>query len=361
MNYPALILNKNKALRNIQKMVSKADKWNVELRPHFKTHQSKEIGNWFRDHGVEAITVSSMRMAEYFKSAGWTNITIAFPVNILQAKRINQIAENIDLRVLAIDVEVIKRLDTMLTNQLGIYIDLDPGYNRSGIPIQDVHVLQSLKESVQHASNLRFEGFYAHAGHSYKSRSKEEIRKLSEPIIANLSELKAVFNDPICFGDTPSCSVLENVSPVDQVSPGNFVFYDWTQVNIQSCTVDEISIAMFCPVVSKFPERNELLIHGGAVHFSKDQILNEHDIPYFGMVAELNGKDWTKPLDGNFLKSISQEHGIVTCTPSFFDSVSIGDIIPILPIHSCLTADLMAEYITLEGEVVDHMNERVFK
>ena len=54
------------------------------FRPHFKTHNSAFIGNWFRKLGIHSITVSSVSMAKFFSAYGWRDITIAFPVNPLE-------------------------------------------------------------------------------------------------------------------------------------------------------------------------------------------------------------------------------------------------------------------------------------
>jgi len=71
---PTLLLDEQRAVQNIERMVEKAGKNGVLLRPHFKTHQSAEIGEWFRSRGVHAITVSSVDMAEYFIDHGWKDI-----------------------------------------------------------------------------------------------------------------------------------------------------------------------------------------------------------------------------------------------------------------------------------------------
>jgi len=97
---PTLLLDKEKCLHNIQKMKEKADKNGVKFRPHFKTHQSAEVGEWFRDAGVEAITVSSVTMARYFASHGWKDISIAFPVNFAEVDEINELAKTIRLNLL---------------------------------------------------------------------------------------------------------------------------------------------------------------------------------------------------------------------------------------------------------------------
>ncbi len=353
-----LILDAEKAKKNIIKMAVKARNLNLELRPHFKTHQSHEIGSWFRDEGVEGITVSSIKMAEYFAEDEWQSITIAFPVNLLDANRLDQLASSIDLRVLATEVDVLNQLNSDVSNEIGIYIELDPDYQRSGIPISDYDGISKVKAFIENAENLRFEGFYAHTGHTYRCRSKEEIRKLAVPIIEDIAKLKARMDAPVCFGDTPSCSVLDDFGVVDQISPGNFVFFDWTQFNIQSCEFDDIAVAMYCPVVAKYPERNELVIHGGAVHFSKDSFKDSSGTPYFGVIAEKKDFGWGNIIDGVILKSISQEHGIVSCTTDYLEKVNIGELIPVVPIHSCLTADVMGRYHTPSGEEIDHLSAK---
>ena len=63
----------------------------VRFRPHFKTHQSAAIGEWFRAEGVAAITTSSVEMATYFAEQGWNDITIAFPANVREIDQINRL------------------------------------------------------------------------------------------------------------------------------------------------------------------------------------------------------------------------------------------------------------------------------
>ncbi len=78
---PTLILDESRARRNLARMAAKARQQGVRFRPHFKTHQSVEMGGWFREEGVSSITVSSVDMAVYFAQAGWDDILIAFTAN----------------------------------------------------------------------------------------------------------------------------------------------------------------------------------------------------------------------------------------------------------------------------------------
>jgi D-serine deaminase-like pyridoxal phosphate-dependent protein len=51
-----------------------------------------------------------------------------------------------------------------------------------------------------------------------------------------------------------------------------------------------------------------------------------------------------------YLRSLSQEHGIVVVPPTEISKYKIGDILIVLPVHSCMTVDLMRQYLTTEGE-----------
>ncbi len=86
----------------------------IRFRPHFKTHQSAQVGEWFREAGIDAITVSSVDMAVYFAENGWTDITIALLVNPLEIDRIDQLAEKINLNLLVDSMAVTARLEREL-------------------------------------------------------------------------------------------------------------------------------------------------------------------------------------------------------------------------------------------------------
>ncbi len=354
---PTLFLNEKIARNNIKLMAAKAIKAGVKFRPHFKTHQSKEVGNWFRNYPIDGITTSSLKMANYFAEDGWNSITIAFPFNILETEEIDKLAGKIDLRVLAVESSRIAQLDNKLSDDLGIYIEIDPGYGRSGILHSDDEAIQNIIQSINDSERLSLAGFYIHSGHTYKARGKSEILKTAASVLEIVTKLKSKYSIPICFGDTPSCSVLNDFGEIDEISPGNFVFYDWIQTQIGSCSFEDIAVAMYCPVVAKYKHRKELLIHGGAVHFSKDFDVNKEGSPYYGVVCNVKNNTWSEPISGTFLKSVSQEHGIISCSNTFFDEIEIGDIIAIIPIHSCLTADLMGGYTSTEGRKSDHISD----
>jgi D-serine deaminase-like pyridoxal phosphate-dependent protein len=360
---PTLLLNENQCKANIKKMVDKANRLNVDLIPHFKTHQSFEIGEWFREQGVDRITVSSVKMAEFFAKVGWENITIAFPINVLEIPVINQLLErSINLTLFVVNTEAVDRLNQELIAPVNIFIELDAGYPRSGIPTYELNQIQALAQAIINGEKTSLYGLYCHPGNTYQSSSVEEIKQIWVTAIAEVNKVKAHLNKindnlKVRIGDTPGCSVVEDFMDVDEIGPGNFVFFDLVMNYLNVCAEEEIAVAVACPVVAKYPERNEIIIHGGAVHFSKDHLFDNEEVKFFGEVVIFEKEGWSPIIDGIKLTSLSQEHGKLTASPELLETIEVGDVIGVLPIHSCLTANLMKSYMTFDGQNINHLEK----
>ncbi|MCG3221410.1 MAG: alanine racemase, partial [Candidatus Heimdallarchaeota archaeon] len=154
-------------------------------------------------------------------------------------------------------------------------------------------------------------------------------------------------------GDTPTASIVDEFSSVDEIRPGNFVFYDLKQVQIGSCSENEIAIRFACPIVAKYEDRNEVLIDGGAVHFSKDYILDDKQRKVYGYISkEIDGK-WESKINDSYVSSISQEHGTVKLNDEHFDKVNVGDILLIIPVHACLATNIMGKLYLTTGQELE--------
>lgn len=356
---PTLILDEQRCRRNIEEMCLKARENDVDFRPHFKTHQSIEIGNWFKEFGVNKITVSSLSMAEYF-SVEWDDITVAFPVNLLEIETINKLAERIKLNLLIESVRSIEFLSTHLKSTVGVFIKIDVGYHRTGISPDRTNKIDCIINESEKSNLLEFKGFLSHAGHTYKCRNKDEIITIHNEVVALLKPLKNAYQEQyphliVSYGDTPSCSVAKDFSIFDELRPGNFVFYDLTQHQIGACEIGQIAVAMACPIVAVHSGRNEILIYGGGVHLSKERLEDEKFGTIYGTVVEKKDDSWGKLIPKMFVKSLSQEHGIVSVPTSDISNYEIGDYLLILPVHSCMTANLMNDYQTTENKLIPRL------
>jgi D-serine deaminase-like pyridoxal phosphate-dependent protein len=338
-------------------MARKASDAGVNFRPHFKTHQSAEIGELFRTEGIKSITVSSVSMAQYFARHGWTDITIAFPANLLEIKEINILSSKIKLNLLIESEATARFFNENLTSECGFFIKIDTGYHRTGIEFSNISLIETIIKTVN-PTILKFKGFLAHYGNTYNATNQEDILNIQSFATEKLLLLKKHFIDRypellISVGDTPSCSQLPLPKGINEIRPGNFVFYDVMQFTLGSCKLQNIAVALICPVVAIHHNRKEAVLYGGAIHLSKDRTFIPPDTaPVYGIAVGWDGSKWdTEMLLGKII-SLSQEHGIISLTQAGCN-LQPGDKVAVLPVHSCLTAHLMKLHFTNSGLAIN--------
>jgi len=354
---PKLLLDKEKCLRNIERMARKVERNSLSFRPHCKTHQSAEIANWTKDFGINTITVSSFHMAGYFAEAGWNDILVAFPFHPGDLEKLMELSERCKLSILVDSPAALPFLNH-IPRQVDLYIDIDTGYGRTGILTENTELMEQIIVKIRSNPHLEFRGFYCHAGHSYKAGSLEEMNSIHQKAMNDLEALKNQFSEyspKILYGDTPNCSIQEEFGEIDEITAGNFFLYDLVHQALGSCSLEEIALALECHVAGRYPAGERLLIHGGGIHFSKESMLHEGS-PVYGRLVKRTDQGWTDPDEEVYLTSLSQEHGIMKPCGMLNSEVNIGDKLLFLPVHSCMTANLMREYRTLEDHRITTMN-----
>lgn len=357
---PRLVLDKEIVLRNSSRISNKAQQHSIKFQPHFKTHQSIEVGRWIRDLGVNDITVSSMDMLAYFLQDGWDSFLLALPLHPGIFTSINQVNNVSNLTVLSSSIEHLKHLDSILDNPLHVLLDVDPNYGRTGIPIDHLSEISEFIEAIRPFTNIALAGCYIHAGNSYQEPNRASILAFSEGLTASMNQLKKTVNLPIYYGDTPTCSLMDNFSVIDVLTPGNLFFYDLNQQHIGSCRQEDIAVWVDCPII-EVKDRNatdiptnvtesgnkecaQIVVHGGAVHFSKDYL-------------DINGRivyGRLKDTPNLYLDKISQEHGVIIGPKDLIYEVANQPYLSIYPVHSCLTAESMGGYT--DSKTFSHYN-----
>lgn len=356
---PTLLLDADVCAKNIRRMAEKARAHGVLFRPHMKTHQSRTVGRMLRDVGVDRITVSSLRMAAYFADDGWEDITVAFPVNLREIDAINALAARVRLQLLVESADAVRRLCAGLRAEAGVMIKIDAGYGRTGLAWDDADGLASVCREIDRCARMQLRGVLAHAGDSYHARDVEEIRgvfdRTRERLRAAADRLRDRHPDiVVSVGDTPGCTLAEDFTGIDEMRPGNFVFYDVMQSELGVCATEDIAVALAVPVVALHPERDECVVYGGAVHLSREHLVLPDGTADYGRVVLLTEEGWSPPLPDTRVVRLSQEHGVIRSTPEILALLQPGALIAVLPVHSCLTAECMRGYLMLDGRAADH-------
>ncbi len=336
-------------------MADKARASGTRFRPHVKTHQSPGIASWYRAAGVEQITVSSVAMAERFADDGWRDITIAFPFNPLEAKALLALASRVRLGLLVDSIGAVSQLDESGITA-DVWVDVDVGYRRTGIPYNDSRALLAVARALLAApSRLTFAGLLTHAGHTYEGRSRDAVLRIHQEAVARVQSAQrtlrvAGIEAPISIGDTPGCNAADRFDGIDEIRPGNFVLLDLQQLQTGTCTEDDLALALACPVVGRYPDRGATVIHGGSAQFSRDAADGPGGRPIYGRVAELEASGWRLATDDGYLDSLAQEHGTITCSDAFAARHLPGSIVLVVPAHACLACASTRTFVTLDGE-----------
>ncbi len=355
---PTLLIDPQRVRANIQRMARKAERLGVRFRPHFKTHQSAQVGEWLRQEGVAAITVSSLDMATYFARHGWTDITVAFPLNLRELAVVRSLSEHIRLGVLVESGETALALGQAVEQPVDVWIKIDSGSGRTGIPWQQAERVEALCHSVRGQPSLRLRGLLTHAGATYASQTPEEIVQIftaSNQCMVDLRDYLArggLEGLEVSVGDTPGCTLSPQYAGLDEIRPGNFVFYDAQMLQLGVCREEEIATVVACPLVALHPQRSEVVVYGGAIHLSKDS-LQAGGRSIYGWVVDLNQAGWSRRNPEAYAARLSQEHGVLHLPPERIAAMKAGQLVGIIPAHVCLTVSALGCYRALDGAWID--------
>jgi D-serine deaminase-like pyridoxal phosphate-dependent protein len=358
---PTLVLNETRARRNLKRMTAKAAAQQIRFRPHFKTHQSAEIGEWFRTEGITAITVSSMSMAAYFAGHGWNDILVAFPVNLREMDAICNLATKVRLGLLVESTWSVDRLAAALQTPVDIWIKIDSGMHRAGLDVKDSGDVFALAQAVRQHPQMRLRGLLTHAGQTYHAHSPEEIRRMYAGSVQAMNLLRKELEGrmgmklEVSAGDTPGCTLCGDLGPLDEIRPGNFVFFDAMMHDLGVCAWEDVAVAVACPVVALHPDRCEAVIYGGSIHLSKEYLEAEGQV-FYGYAAFPTDDGWQPGDPSSRVISLSQEHGVVRLAQADFERLKVGDLLYILPVHSCLVVDALKSYRCLNGREIAALN-----
>ncbi|MHA2378435.1 MAG: alanine racemase [Candidatus Thorarchaeota archaeon] len=363
---PATLVDYDRLKANIRFMAARARDNGVSLRPHIKTHKCLEIAELQKNFGAAGIAASTIGEAQFFAKNGIKDITLAVPLAQDKIPTIKQLSVRADLNILVDHSATVSQLISALKGtktELDVLVKVDCAYGRSGVD-PDKRSSLRLVERISKARRLRFAGLLTHGGHSYSATSEEGIIKAADEesgAVLRFAESLRKENpnlapETISVGSTPTMMVRDTIPDgITEIRPGNYVFFDYTQVALGTCRAYNCALTVLASVIGSF--KNRVIVDAGATALSMDAGPT-HINPDCGY-----GRVFSNYEEGDFAKnttiaSLSQEHGKVTLgSDSSFKKSKPGLRLRILPNHSCLTANLTDEfYVTSGDEVIDIWN-----
>jgi len=360
---PSLLLDAEILERNLARMQKKVSTLGAALRPHIKTHKCIEIGKRQRELGAKGITVSTFYEAEQFVKAGFDDITWAFPIPPVYAARAVELAANATLRLVVDSQEAIEHLEKACKSRdrsMHVWLKVDCGYHRAGVDPSSP-LAENLVRILAESKTLMFDGILSHSGHAYNGRSRNEILDVANQERSVMVEFagrmrkKGLKVPGVSIGSTPSMSVIEDLSEVTEVRPGNYCFYDRTMTHLGVCGPEDCAVTVLASVISHQPGAAHFVVDAGALALSKDTGVSppRGDGSMGALYADYETRNFHRHL---VLKTLSQEHGkvIAETASDIEDKFPVGSKIRILENHSCLTVAQFDEFYVVQGnEVVD--------
>lgn len=347
---PALLINKDVAIKNIEMMQKKADELGVVLRPHIKTHRMTYFAKLQMEKGAAGIACAKIGEAEVMAAAGITNIFIANEiVGEIKYRRLKELHKKIKIRIGVDNKTQIDQIEYVFEgedNPLEVLIEYEVGENRSGV-ITDTQ-LTELVNYIKTKKNVILKGIFSHEGHSYKADNQKDCIKKAETAYertlraADIIRKLGVEIDTVSVGATPSVMNGAFVKGITELRLGTYIFFDLGQASAIH-DFSHCAATVLGTVISK-PTKERVVLDTGA----KALVSQNRE----GGICSTGGFGYVKDSDNVRIGNLFDEHGLIY-NEQFREQIQVGDKIEIIPSHICPTVNLYDEaYLISEDKII---------
>lgn len=355
---PLVLVDRTRLERNIAAMQTAVFAGGLRLRPHAKTHKSPRVARLQVDAGASGICCAKLGEAEVFAAAGIEDIRLPYPINPSNASRVIALLDRVRLSIIVDHADVARAWSAVMTRAgrtLDVLVKVDVGFHRCGI---DPHAsgAGAFVREVARLPGLRFRGLLSHAGHGYHARSEDELRAIASREAEMLAGLKSAVEAggievaEVSVGATPTARFSVDQPGLTEMRPGNYVYFDRTQVALGAAAAADCALTVYATVVSK-PTADRIILDCGSKTLAADAARGFVQPPGHGAVLEAYD---SVRVDGSLVvERLSEEHATVRVLAGD-TRLEPGDRVRVIPNHSCVVSNLVDEVHLVEGtEVVE--------
>lgn len=343
---PALLVYPERAKKNIQTAIQVAGDVN-RLRPHVKTHKMGEVIQLHIDAGIYKFKCATIAEAEMVAMVGER---AGVKLDVLLAYQ--PVGPRVDRLLALVEAYASTRFGCLLDDPtvayqlsskakkaaepLHIWLDIDNGMGRSGIPVGDGAL--ALYGTVADLPGLEPAGLHVYDGH-IRHPDFDQRKQAGDAAFAPVNQLigrieAAGLGTPnVVVGGSPSFPVNALRGTVD-LSPGTFIFWDAGYAGICPELAFDFAAVVLTRILSK-PSGKRICLDVGSKGVSPDN-------PVENRIRFLNLE--TQPT---FI-SQSEEHLVVEVdNPADY---AVGDVWYGVPYHVCPTVNLYQEALVVGGD-----------
>jgi D-serine deaminase-like pyridoxal phosphate-dependent protein len=344
---PALVIDAQTVLRNVERMAAYGQQHNLGVRPHTKTHKSQQLARLQIDAGACGLTAAKVGEAELMAEVDH-DILLGYPaIDPARTTRLARLAAHTTLRVAVDSKQGIKRIAEAANrarSTVGILVDIDVGMGRTGV--QSASEALQLAQQIDSTPGVRLDGLFCFPGHIVEPPDQQmpALQAMSDRLAETLDlwEDHGLQARIVSGGSTPTASTSHVVPEFTEIRPGTYIYNDMNTVRGGYCTLADCAARIVCTVVSTAVP-GQVVIDGGSKTLTSDR--SPDPDAGFGHILE---------YPEAIIKRLSEEHAQVdvrTC-PS---RPQLGERVHVIPNHICPCVNLQNVVYWREesGELVE--------
>jgi D-serine deaminase-like pyridoxal phosphate-dependent protein len=342
---PATVVFADRLERNLSGMAEFAARAGIALRPHAKTHKCVPIVARQMALGARGLSVATVGEAEILasrKGAGEAgseveDVFIAYPLWPAAdlVTRLEDLAGRVCVTV-GTDSAVAARCLAPLAGQVRVMVEVDCGLGRSGVqPADAAGVALAARRA-----GLEVAGVFTFPGHSYAPGAAAQAADDEAGALAEAAACLAAagFADVERSGGSTPSARLARPGALTELRPGVYVFNDAQQVELGTCSMDEVALTVAATVVSR-PAPRRLVLDAGSKVLGPDRPAWSSG---YGRLA-----DWPAAQ----ITGLWEHHAVVAVEG---DLPALGEVVAVVPNHVCTAVNLVPELLVADqGHVVD--------
>jgi len=330
---PALIIYPDVVASNIQSTVRLLGGNAARWRAHIKTAKLNYTLRMLIDAGVRTFKCATTLELLQACQTGATDVLVAYPMMAANARRVREIKREFPQVTISVLAENEQQLEQWRDSNIGIFLDINPGMNRTGIEQTShdrvLHLARAAKQS-----RIDFRGLHYYDG-QFGSIPEPERTRAAHAGYNQLLELvrdldRAGLHVPeLITAGTPTfpCSLtypgFHSSTFLHRVSPGTVVYHDATSLAQLPADYGYAPAALIIARVVSHPNRNTITCDAGHKAVSADA-----GVPTCVVV----GHPELTPLPP------SEEH-LPLAVKEGSEPPRVGDLLYLLPRHVCPTVN----------------------
>ncbi|HEV2376032.1 MAG TPA: alanine racemase [Streptosporangiaceae bacterium] len=342
---PVTLVFADRLERNLAGMAAFAAGNGVTLRPHAKTHKCPQIARWQLALGARGLSVATVGEAELLAGRGgagqvgpWVeDVFIAYPLWPAAdlVARLGELAGRARVSVGTDSVAAAGRL-APLAGRVRVMVEVECGLGRSGVAPGDAgHVARAAQ-----AAGLEVAGVFTFPGHSYRpgaaaQAAADEAAALAE---AAAGLAAAGFGEVERSGGSTPSARLARPGALTELRPGVYALNDAQQVELGTCSMEEVALMVAATVVSR-PAPGRVVLDAGSKVLGPDRPAWASG---YGRLA-----DWPAAR----ITGLWEHHAVAAVDG---DCPALGEVVAVVPNHVCTAVNLVPGLVVADqGRVVD--------